>query len=234
MEGLPHEVGGRIYPQGWRYRALTDRLSVYQDIVFSNADGAINETTVHAEMLVGLEVFDKPEAGSSGRLSAWFNDATRWINGRLGVGNNGELSMQHVGPELGNDLYTHMLERAVEHQTWLSLAQVAIALERHQHLHERYPENLASLVPEFLPEVPPDLWAKTVGDNLRYVIRPGGRPAVWSVGSNRNDDGGWIADDDRDTLWQYELAPDDPGPKRYADPNIPNRRRRRPAREIWR
>ena len=142
--------------------------------------------------------------------------------------------MQHVGPNLDNEMYLHIVGSAVEHQTLLALAQVAIALERFEQLNKRYPENLEVLVPKFLLEVPPDPWAKEIGDPLHYVVRPGGRPAVWSVGSDHNNDGGWVAHDDRDMLWQYELAPDDPGPRRYADPNAPNPRRRIPAREIWR
>jgi len=155
-----------------------------------------------------------------------------WIKWRIGIGNSLELTIEHGGPQLDNDLYGHVVENAVEHQTLLSLARVAIALECFKQLNKRYPENLAVLVAKFLAELPPDPWAEEIGDPLHYVMRPGGRPAVLSVGSDRNNDGGWVADDDRNALWQYGWASDDPGPRRYADPNVPSPRRRIPAREI--
>ncbi len=65
--------------------------------------------------------------------------------------------------------------------------EVAIALEVYRRRHAgRYPATLAELTPDPLPAVPAD---RITGDPLRYRL-VGGKPLVYSVGSNRVDDGG--------------------------------------------
>ncbi|MBI3838336.1 MAG: hypothetical protein HY288_10450 [Planctomycetia bacterium] len=65
-------------------------------------------------------------------------------------------------------------------------AEVAIALEFWHRRHGHWPASLAQLVPDLLPAVPPDRYD---GQPLRYVVRDG-RPVVYSIGVDRNDDGG--------------------------------------------
>ena len=67
--------------------------------------------------------------------------------------------------------------------------EVAIALVLWQHRHGQWPADLSELVPDLLPAVPPD---RLDGQPLRYAIRDG-KPVVYSVGADRDDDGGRAA-----------------------------------------
>ncbi|MEX0678584.1 MAG: hypothetical protein WD063_15995 [Pirellulales bacterium] len=64
--------------------------------------------------------------------------------------------------------------------------EVAIALVLWHRKHGAWPQTLAELVPELLPAVGPDRFD---GQPLRYVIRDG-HPLVYSIGQDRDDDGG--------------------------------------------
>lgn len=72
-------------------------------------------------------------------------------------------------------------------QTWLSLAYVALTLERHRAAKGAYPDTLAALVPEFAPALPHDLFD---GQPLRYHRTPEGKYLLYSIGWNAKDDGG--------------------------------------------
>ena len=63
---------------------------------------------------------------------------------------------------------------------------VGIALEIYRREHGSYPQSLDVLVPHYIPDVPFD---RISGDRVRYRIVDG-RPVVYSVGADRNDDGG--------------------------------------------
>jgi hypothetical protein len=63
---------------------------------------------------------------------------------------------------------------------------VAIALELHRRRHGAYPASLDALVPGLLPAVPAD---RISGDPLRFRLVDG-KPVVYSVGVDRDDDGG--------------------------------------------
>lgn len=65
-------------------------------------------------------------------------------------------------------------------------AAVALACERHRRAHGRWPDRLEELTPALLPAVPLD---PLDGQPLRYRRLPDGA-VVYSVGTNRNDDGG--------------------------------------------
>lgn len=62
----------------------------------------------------------------------------------------------------------------------------AIALELYRRKHGTWPETLDSLVPGFLPSVPPDRFD---GEPLRYRL-VNGRPLLYSVGADYDDDEG--------------------------------------------
>ncbi len=70
-----------------------------------------------------------------------------------------------------------------EHQ----LIETALALAVYRARHGHYPEKLDALVPELLPQVPPDLFAP--GTTLIYR-REGDGYVLYSVGQNGEDDGG--------------------------------------------
>lgn len=61
-----------------------------------------------------------------------------------------------------------------------------IALELYHRDHGTYPASLDQLTPRYLPQVPPD---RFTGEPLRYALVDG-KPRLWSVGADRNDDGG--------------------------------------------
>jgi hypothetical protein len=53
--------------------------------------------------------------------------------------------------------------------------------------HGAYPESLAELVPDYMPEQPLDPWT---GDPMIYRRQPDGSFVVYATGPNRGDDGG--------------------------------------------
>jgi hypothetical protein len=69
-------------------------------------------------------------------------------------------------------------------------ADAAIACERYRRRHGELPERLDQLVPEFLPEVATDPYN---GLPLQYLVRDA-EYLVYSVGSNRIDQGGLITE----------------------------------------
>ncbi len=77
--------------------------------------------------------------------------------------------------------------RFFKFETWREMTVAALALELHRRKHERHPDLLGQLVPEFLPAVPMD-WMD--GKPLRYRLNPDGTYLLWSVGEDLKDDKG--------------------------------------------
>ncbi len=63
---------------------------------------------------------------------------------------------------------------------------VGIALELYRTRNGEYPKSLDALVPEYLPEVPAD---RISGNAVRYKLVEG-KPLIYSVGADGDDDGG--------------------------------------------
>jgi hypothetical protein len=63
---------------------------------------------------------------------------------------------------------------------------VAMALELYRRQHGSYPSSLQALTPALLPQIPAD---RITGEPLRYRLTDG-KPNVYSVGADRDDDGG--------------------------------------------
>jgi len=85
------------------------------------------------------------------------------------------------------------------------LALTGIALERYRLKHGAVPEKLEALVPEFLLEVPKDIYD---GQPLRYQVLPDGSPHVWSIGPSGKDEGGipnWYGE--MNTAWSTGQIP---------------------------
>ena len=76
---------------------------------------------------------------------------------------------------------------AFRNLTLREMTTAAIALQRHQLRHGRWPARLEALVPEFLPARPRDLMD---GQPLRYRLNPDGSFVLYSVGEDGKDDGG--------------------------------------------
>jgi len=87
----------------------------------------------------------------------------------------------------------------------LRQARIACALERYYLLHGEFPENLSSLVPQFLESVPTDLYS---GKPMIYRPHEKQSYALYSVGPNRVDDYAAIdttkkAQRQLDDIWLY-------------------------------
>lgn len=111
------------------------------------------------------------------------------------------------------------LERALAKparaDAWNQVMLTAIALKRFQLKHGRWPDELATLVPEFLPEVPVD-WMD--GQPLRYRLRDDDTYLLYSVGSDGIDQGGspeFIDEDAKDWMnakdfvWPQPATPEE-------------------------
>jgi len=87
----------------------------------------------------------------------------------------------------------------------LRLAKAAVALERFRGTHQNaYPDSLAELAPEFLPQIPKDPYD---GQPLRYHKTKTGYQ-LYSVGPNLRDDGGQRGkQDDGDIVFEVVNAP---------------------------
>ena len=72
------------------------------------------------------------------------------------------------------------------------MVQSAMALSMFQKQHGRYPARLGELVPVFITKVPTDIYAEKP---VRY-IQQGDGFSLYSVGRNRQDDGGRSQDQD--------------------------------------
>jgi len=90
--------------------------------------------------------------------------------------------------------------------------QVAIALEIFRRRSGRYPATLDALTPNLLPTVPAD---RITGGPLAYKLVDG-RPLVYSVGVDRDDDGGRVAVDGQGRKSNVAAA-DWPPPRKAAD-----------------
>jgi hypothetical protein len=87
--------------------------------------------------------------------------------------------------------------------------RLACALERFRRAKAAFPEVLEELVPEFMDAIPIDALD---GKPLRYRRNADGGYDLWSIGSNRTDDGGKIdpegtGDDQDDWLWHMPGPP---------------------------
>ena len=79
--------------------------------------------------------------------------------------------------------------KAARGQVANTLAATACALERYRLAHQAYPQDLASLTPNYLRQVPRDLFT---GAPLQYRLQPDGQFLLYSVGQNGKDDGGQV------------------------------------------
>ncbi|HEU0009694.1 MAG TPA: hypothetical protein VFT34_07760 [Verrucomicrobiae bacterium] len=79
------------------------------------------------------------------------------------------------------------LERAISFEAQRTLTITAIALKRHELRHGSAAATLAALVPEFLREIPRDIFD---GQPLRYRPGEGGSYLLYSIGKDERDDGG--------------------------------------------
>jgi hypothetical protein len=92
---------------------------------------------------------------------------------------------------------THVSEQSVQRRDALL---AGIALELYKRRYGGYPDSLAALVPDLLPSLPLD---RFTGEPLHYRLDENGQPLLWSVGADREDDGGHapVEDDGYESRW---------------------------------
>jgi hypothetical protein len=86
-------------------------------------------------------------------------------------------------------IFAEVAQRYVFVQTRLDQAHLAIALERFGLIRGVTPETLTELVPDFIAEVPRDIYTR---EPMIYRRTEDGGFLLYSVGPNRRDDGGAI------------------------------------------
>ena len=72
-------------------------------------------------------------------------------------------------------------------QTSVDQARIAIALERYQLAHGKFPESLDALMPQYIGQMPHDVIG---GQPLKYRRTSDGQFVLYSIGWNEKDDGG--------------------------------------------
>ena len=114
------------------------------------------------------------------------------VDGQLEALGRGSFltKIRHMIPLLLAPALEAAFEAVARHVAMTGAADAAIACERYRRRYGKLPERLEQLVPEFLPEVPVDPYS---GQPLQYVVRDD-EYLVYSVGSNRIDEGGLIAE----------------------------------------
>jgi hypothetical protein len=94
------------------------------------------------------------------------------------------------------------LQTAAKNQTLVNEARIGCALERYHAARGEYPDSLAKLSPTFIDKLPHEL---TTGGELQYRRDGNKSYALYSVGWNREDDGG-LPGSDRDWVWSSGSA----------------------------
>jgi hypothetical protein len=83
--------------------------------------------------------------------------------------------------------FTRAEQTMAHNQTMANEAQIACALERYHLAHDKYPETLDQLTPQFIAQIPHDIIG---GEPLHYRRKDDGKFLLYSVGWNETDDGG--------------------------------------------
>jgi hypothetical protein len=141
--------------------------------------------------------------GVQALIQSHHNDLDRAIGRARGLNRFRYLLSAMVIPNTSKAVQT-----TVRHETLRRLTVTAIALQRFHLRHQRWPETLAELVPEFLASVPID---PLNAEPFRYRREADGGFVLYSVGEDGRDDGGdaaptaktlhydwWTG---RDTVW---------------------------------
>jgi len=154
---------------------------------------------------------DEMIASHQGPPWTWDRDAIEASNTRLhrvfdtATGRMRYLVAGIMLPPVGA-LFSSAAERAVQER---DATEVAIALVLWYRKHAAWPDKLDQLVPDLLPAVPPDRFD---GQPLRYAVRDG-KPVVYSIGRDRDDDGGRPTEAPEYAFSNYE--PLDPNTKKH-------------------
>ncbi len=105
--------------------------------------------------------------------------------------------------EFPGSFFSNCVSQIPQSQVRLKLAETACALERFHLANRAYPQTLAELTPQFLATIPSDFMD---GQPLRYRRLDDHKFVLYSVGLDRNDDGGKLPakenEEASDWVWQ--------------------------------
>ena len=126
-----------------------------------------------------------------GRLGCLDTDNQIVFPGKAIAADEASQALEHGAYTSVDSLWQADFNRAsrntAKSQTEINQALIACALERFRLAHGDYPENLDSLVPQFLAAIPHDVIG---GAPLHYRRTPDGTFVLYSIGWNNRDDGG--------------------------------------------
>ena len=176
-----------VVPSGWFYFEQLDYCRTFQDYLL-------------------------PPIGADGRISP---AASLRASQRMSA----LTSNSPVALMLHHELFSALLlpgvsgvfQKTAFAQTGVEAVAVACALERYRLAHEKFPESLEALVPQFLAHVPRDV---INGQPLKYRRGESNQYTVYSVGWNEIDDRGMLVPaksgdglelNQGDWVWQLEL-----------------------------
>lgn len=132
-----------------------------------------------------LERYDQSLSVLESSLDRPFRESRETLE-KLWADHNGATSMRYVFADLAFPSFARTFSSTERVLAQVDATVIAFAIERWRREHGRYPESLDALVPVYLPAVPPD---RVDGEPVRYLLKEG-KPVIYSVGSDGDDDGG--------------------------------------------
>ena len=176
---------------GWGWEALTEkpRYAVGEAMWRSSWSYSDELRTLKSDSII-LETLRTMQANQSQFYKADYDAMTARLSS-LGITNAGEALFRALKIPDWSDEFSwspaSTVLKALRTETARRVVVTAIALKRFQLRHEKLPETLNELVPEFLSSVPIDLYD---GKPLRYHPNTDGTYLLYSTGEDGKDDGG--------------------------------------------
>lgn len=171
VQSLEQDQAGSPEPAGELYKEEKRLLLFYRDreIEFRRAVQAGTWKQMRPMPGVTNEIYFEPGTNHWGRFEM-------------------SLSQRRMRAHIEGDGIS-FLGRAAEAETERRIIITALALERYREKHQKYPEILSVLTPEFIKSVPVDFMT---GDPLHYRTAKDGHFLLYSVGLDCTDNGGKI------------------------------------------
>jgi len=141
----------------------------------------------------GEENWRSGTAGINQVMSEMVSSWAIWKSGDFSIPNPRRIVAVAMLPAISN-----LWKKAGENLFHRRCAILTCALHRHRLAHERFPGKLAELDAAFLAEPMKD--PAKAGALLNYRKTERGF-LLWSVGEDRNDDGGGVG---KDWIWRHE------------------------------
>ena len=152
-----------VYPNGWVFQSMV-KANEYHDLVLRPYRSGTKTNPVTFI----------PKRGS----------VTQWLDS-IGA-HSGPKRLHYILVEtfLPSD---YAEKEYLANHTMVQQTRLACAMERFRRAKGAFPSELGELVPEFIPAVPVDVCD---GNPLRYRRNADGGYDLWSIGTDRKDDGG--------------------------------------------